>query len=191
MTQIKPCVGVLALQGAFQIHKPHVEALGATYHEVINVRDLEVIDALILPGGESSVMLKLLTLLELKTPLQNFLKTKPAWGICAGGILMARAVHNPSQESLNVMDMEVERNSYGRQLSSMTQVIHNHKVSYIRAPKILQVGPHVQVLSEREGSPTWVECQNLMVTTFHPEIHSTYPSFWHQRLVERIISSQK
>lgn len=178
-------IGVLALQGAFRAHKPHIESLGAEYIEVINKDDFEIIDGLIVPGGESSTMLKLIHSVGIKDPLVEFMKTNPAWGICAGAILMAKRVYGPEQESLGVVNIEVTRNAYGRQLDSFEEIVSNYKVSYIRAPKISKTDFNLKVLGSREESPTWVESDLHMVTTFHPEMNLNYGSPWHQRLVEK------
>ena len=176
-------VGVLALQGAFQLHQPHIEALGAKYVEVVKPRDFGGIDGIILPGGESSVMLQLITAVGCQSSLQEYLKSKPAWGVCAGAILMAKTVKNPIQFSFGALDIEVERNGYGRQLDSTHEEIDGYKVAYIRAPKISRVDPRLQVLSRRAGLATWVESGTSMVTTFHPEMNLEFPSPWHQRLL--------
>lgn len=181
-------LGVLALQGAFALHRQHIEALGAEYKEVVDDRHFNEIDGLILPGGESSAMLKLIDFVGLERALCAFLSAKPAWGICAGAILMAREVTNPSQKSYGVIDMVIERNSYGRQVDSIQEVLDGCVVSYIRAPRIIDVGQEVLVLSKRDDFPTWVESQRSMVTTFHPELGPA-PSPWHQRFLARTISA--
>lgn len=181
-----PKIGVLALQGAFELHRAHLESLGAQYVEVTKRCDFQKIDALILPGGESGVMLKLIDLMGIKDALSDFMRTKPAWGICAGAILMAKSVRGPEQWSFGALDIEVERNAYGRQLESSIELVRYelgaYAVSYIRAPKISATGPGVKILSHREGRPTWVEKGNLMATTFHPETNSAVPSPWHRML---------
>ena len=177
-------IGVLALQGAFQLHRSHLEAAGAEYVEVIEPRDLESIDGIILPGGESGTMLKLIDSVCIHKALADFLYAKPAWGICAGAILMARTVCNPTQKSFGTVDIEIERNAYGRQRESSEEIIKGYQVSYIRAPRISLVGPSVKVLCTRGESPSWVECAKQMVTTFHPEINLKTPSPWHVRFIE-------
>lgn len=177
-------IGVLALQGAFRLHRPHLEAAGADYVEVIEPRDLESIDGIVLPGGESGTILKLIDSVCIHKALADFLNLNPAWGICAGAILMAKSVCNPTQESFRTIDIEIERNAYGRQRESSEEIIEGYKVSYIRAPRINLVGPSVNVLSTRGESPSWVECGKQMVTTFHPEINPMTPSPWHERFIE-------
>ncbi|HAZ14570.1 MAG: hypothetical protein A2X86_15675 [Bdellovibrionales bacterium GWA2_49_15] len=172
-------IGVLALQGAIKLHQAHLEALGAKYIEVTGEKHLKEIDGLILPGGESSVMLKLVDIVGLGTELKAFAKSKPVWGICAGAILMARSVSCPIQPSYNVIDISIQRNAYGRQLESTEQIIDGYYVSFIRAPRILMVGKNVSVMKNLNNDPIWVESGNLMVTTFHPEINNATPSPWH------------
>ena len=179
-------VGVLALQGAFSLHKPHLEALGAEYFEVTRPIDFGRIDALILPGGESSVMLKLLESLEMNQAFIAFLKSeRPVWGICAGAILLSKRVRNPVQISFGLIDIEIQRNSYGRQLESFDSDIDGYTVSFIRAPRILSVGAHIEIRSTQDGSPTWIECDHFTLTTFHPELNLNFPSPWHERLVQK------
>jgi 5'-phosphate synthase pdxT subunit len=184
-SQAKIRIGVLAVQGAFQAHKPHIEALGAEYVEVLTRKDFENINGLILPGGESSTMLKLVDFVKIRDAIKEFLKTKPVWGICAGAILMANKVYDPEQESFGAIDIEVTRNAFGRHRESFEEIINDYKVSYIRAPKITKISLGLTVLSFWEGSPTWVESDLHLVTTFHPEMNLDYGSPWHLRLIER------
>jgi len=178
-------IGVLALQGAITLHRPHIEALGAEYIEVTQSEHLDRVDGLILPGGESGTMLKLMKITGIENALSIFLKERPAWGICAGAILMAKSVKNPEQRSFSAIDIEIERNAYGRQLDSSEDTIDGYNVAYIRAPRIVSTGPTVETFSRRDGFPTWVEQGQSMVTTFHPEINLKTPSPWHQRLFDR------
>lgn len=184
-SKTKVRIGVLALQGAFQVHRSHLESLEAEYIEVVNTEDFAIIDGLILPGGESSTMLKLIDLVSIKDPLMKFMKAYPTWGICAGTILMAKKVYGPEQESFGIMNIEVTRNAYGRQLESSEEIIDDYKVSYIRAPKISKANPDLKVLGSRVDSPTWIESDLHMVTTFHPELNLQCGSPWHRRLIEK------
>ena len=185
MTNIqKPKIGVLALQGAFHLHRPHIEAAHGEYVEVVIPHDFEKIQALILPGGESSTMLKLIDHVGLFKSLENFTKSKPVWGICAGAILLAKTVMHPKQFSFGVIDIEIERNSYGRQKQSCYESVNSYQVSYIRAPKITKASPKTIVHTQREGYPTWVTQTNVMVTTFHPETNLSLPSPWHRQLIQ-------
>lgn len=176
-------IGVLSLQGAFALHRPHIEATGAVYREVVTTKDFAQIDGLIIPGGESGVMLKLIDTLGIEDTLHEFLQTKPSWGICAGAILLAKTVTNPTQKSFGLVDVTIERNSYGRQLQSSEETVASYKVSYIRAPRITKVGSRVQVLAQRDEDPTWVESGPRFLTTFHPETNLNYPSPWHKKLL--------
>ncbi len=184
-------IGVLALQGAFKLNQSHIEALGLQYVEVVTAEDLERIDGLILPGGESAVMLNLMDAVGIKHSLQKFLNEKPVWGICAGAILMAKTVKNPDQFSFGTMDIEIERNAYGRQLESSQGIVDGYEVSYIRAPRILKVDTNLKVLSRRDELATWVESDFSMVTTFHPEANLKFPSPWHRRFADRCEKSRR
>ena len=170
------------MQGAFRLHEAHIEALGAEYVEVVNRESMASVDALILPGGESGVMLKLLDQLGLVDDLAQTLRSKPVWGICAGAILMAETVTNPVQRSFGAIAVQVERNAYGRQRESTEALVDGYLVSYIRAPRIATVGPSAQVKAWRDNDPVWVEAGRLMVTTFHPETNPSVPSPWHRRI---------
>lgn len=179
-------IGIFALQGAVTPHFPHLNAIGATFSEVRAADDLKSIDGLILPGGESSTMLKLIDIYEMKSALADFFKTKPAWGICAGAILMAREVHHPNQFSFGAMDTVVTRNAYGSQLDSFYSEVDDYPVSFIRAPVIDAVGTGVRVRAEYNGKPIWVEEGRHMATTFHPELTPSYPSPMHQRFASLV-----
>lgn len=179
-------IGIFALQGAVTPHFKHLEALGATFQEVRAAEDLKNIDALILPGGESSTMLKLIDVYGMKDALADFFKTKPAWGICAGAILMAKTVKNPEQFSFGAVDIAVTRNAYGSQLDSFYSEVDDYPVSFIRAPVIENVGAGAVIKAKYHDKPIWVEQGNKMVTSFHPELTPAYPSPMHQRLASLI-----
>ena len=168
-------VGVLALQGDFEAHRKALERAGARAMEVRTASQLEACDGLVLPGGESTTMLKLLQQEKLLEPLKRFGESKPIYGTCAGAILLAREVTNPSQASLNLMDIAVERNGYGRQIDSRiarvaTEEGGEFEAVFIRAPVIRRAGAGVHVLARYQGDPVWVEQGRHMVTTFHPEL---------------------
>ena len=169
-----PRVGVLALQGDFVAHCKALAAAGAEVVEVRTAAQLAAVDGLVIPGGESTTMLKLLRIENLFEELQNFGSHKPIFGTCAGAILLARDVINPSQESLGLMDIGVERNAYGRQLDSRVAKIgldgDDLEAVFIRAPIIRRVGPGVRVLAEYNGDPVLAEEGRHMVATFHPEL---------------------
>lgn len=179
-------VGILALQGCIDPHRPHVEALGFEFKEVKTTKHLEDVDAYILPGGESTTMLRLINSFGLKEVLAMEFAVKPVWGICAGAILMASKVTRPKQESFKLLDFEIERNGYGRQLQSAEVDIKDYPVSFIRAPIINKVSDDIEVVSEYQNTPVWLKTQQYMVTTFHPELTKRYPSQMHKEFGELI-----
>ena len=145
--------------------------------------DLKSIDGLVIPGGESTTMLKLVNFMDLKEPLREFAREKPVFGTCAGAILLAREVRNPEQESFGIIDLTVERNGYGRQIDSRVANIHPgsefRKARGRRAiwkrclsalPSFGASGPGVNVLAQYEGDPVLVEQGRHLVATFHPEL---------------------
>jgi 5'-phosphate synthase pdxT subunit len=169
-------VGVLALQGDFEAHEKALTKAGAEPVTVRTPRELQSVDGLVLPGGESTTMLNLLHRLGMFEPLREFGKSKPIFGTCAGVILMANQVTHPEQESLNLMDLTVERNGYGRQIDSSVGEIQfgqgKLEAVFIRAPVILRAGPEVNVLAEHRGHPVLVEQGLHLGATFHPELSS-------------------
>jgi 5'-phosphate synthase pdxT subunit len=182
-------VGVLALQGDFEAHRKALEKAGARAIEVRTAEQLAQSDGLIIPGGESTTMLKLLDLENLTEAVRKFGESKPIYGTCAGAILLAREVTRPSQASLDLMDIAVERNGYGRQIDSrIAKVAVNgggeFEAVFIRAPIIRKVGPDARILASYQGDPVWVEQGRHMVTTFHPEL--TDDPRVHQRFVEKL-----
>ena len=177
-------VGVLALQGDFAAHGAALERAGAAPVYVRERAQLDEIAGLILPGGESSTMLKLLRSENLFDDLAEFGGRKPMFGTCAGAILMARDVTHPAQESLGLMDIAVERNAYGRQLDSRVVDLDPSpefarrtapgklEAVFIRAPIIRRAGHGIRVLAEYGGDPVLVEQGRHLVATFHPELGS-------------------
>jgi 5'-phosphate synthase pdxT subunit len=175
-------VGILALQGDFEAHAKAVERAGAEPVLIRSAEELKSIDGLVIPGGESTTMLKLLNFMDLKEPLLEFAREKPVFGTCAGAILLAQEVRNPAQESLGLMDLDVDRNAYGRQIDSRVANIHpdvdfqtrtgagDLEAVFIRAPIIRRTGPDVRVLAQYEGDPVLVEQGRHLVATFHPEL---------------------
>lgn len=181
----KPVIGVLALQGCVERHRPHVEAAGASFCAVKTSEQFDAVDAFIIPGGESTTMLKLIENFNLWESLERNLKSKPVWGICAGVILLADKVTNPAQKSFGVLPIEVERNGYGRQLDSHTAQVDGYNVSFIRAPVITKIsGKNIETLAEHEGNPVWLKNGKAMCTTFHPELTLDYPSPMHKQFIE-------
>lgn len=172
----KKKVGVLALQGDFEAHERALKRAGAEPVEVRSAADLQHIDGLVIPGGESTTMLKLLEEEKLLEPLREFAGKRPIFGTCAGAILLASQVSHPSQPSLGLMDIDVERNAYGRQLDSRIARLHPEGIEgdleavFIRAPIIRRVGKGAKVLANYEGAPVLVEQGRHLVATFHPEL---------------------
>lgn len=168
-------IGVLALQGDFAAHRRRLEELGAEVIEVRKPEQLDDIDGLVIPGGESSTFLKLLGEYGF-TKLNEFVHTKPVFGTCAGSILLAKEVENPPQHGLGAIDITVRRNAYGRQIdSSIVESLTKLgpeplEQVYIRAPRIERTGPDVEVLAERNGYPVLVRQGRVMAATFHPEL---------------------
>ncbi len=180
----KLLIGVLALQGAVQPHKAHIEAAGADFMAVKTAADFEKIDALILPGGESTTMLKLIERFDLWDSLADQFTKKPVWGICAGSILLAETVLSPTQKSFAALPITVERNGYGRQLDSHHVDINGYPVSFIRAPIITEVGQGVEVIASHNDRPAWVKKGHIMATAFHPELTLDFPSPMHRAFID-------
>jgi 5'-phosphate synthase pdxT subunit len=183
-----PNIGVLALQGAFDVHAKRLTELGASAHLIRKPEDLVApaghwkpeaqwkIDALVIPGGESTTFLKHLERAGFYSVLDTFVRTKPVFGTCAGCILLAKDVANPPQRSFGVLDIAVERNAYGRQNDS---VILNADTSlpggpmemvFIRAPRIARLGPGIEVLARRNNDPVLIRSGRILAATFHPEL---------------------
>ena len=165
-------VGVLALQGAFEVHARVVRELG---HRAVLVRapkDVEGLDALILPGGESTVQLDLIGRLELEAPLRALVaRGVPVLATCAGLILVAGTVRRPEQRSFGFVDVTVERNAWGRQVDSFeARSDRGRELVFIRAPRIVATGPGVEVLDTFDGEPVLVRQGNVTGATFHPEL---------------------
>lgn len=181
-------IGVLALQGDFAAHCEALRTAGAIPVEVRTAEDLRGVDGLVLPGGESTTMLKLLDLEQLFEPLAEFGREKPIFGTCAGAILLAKEVVNPMQRSLGLMDLTVERNGYGRQIDSRISNIdiegHPAEAVFIRAPIIRRTGPDVSVIATYENAPVLASQGLHMVATFHPELSKT--NTVHARFVEAV-----
>ncbi len=181
-------IGVLALQGNFAAHCEALRAAGAIPVEVRTADDLREVDGLVLPGGESTTMLKLLDVENLFEPLVEFGREKPIFGTCAGAILLAKEVVHPVQRSLGLMDLTVERNGYGRQIDSRISKIdvegHPAEAVFIRAPIIRRVGPDVSVLASYQNNPVLASQGPHMVATFHPELSKT--NLVHARFVEAV-----
>ena len=189
-------VGVLSLQGDFAAHGAALERAGAEPVYVREREQLGAIDGLVIPGGESTTMLKLLRQDGLMDALAEFGRHKPVFGTCAGAILMAAEVCIPAQESLARRDIAVERNAYGRQIDSRVTVLDPEpefqrrtapgklEAVFIRAPVIRRVNGGGKVLARYEGDPVLVEQGRHLVATFHPEL--TADSRVHALFLEKL-----
>ena len=166
-------IGVLALQGDFDAHRRRLEELGANVVLVKKPEQLDEIDGLVIPGGESSTFLKLLGE-EGFERLREFVRTKPTFGTCAGAILLAREVENPKQAGLGALDITVRRNAYGRQVDSSIRegrfLNDPIEMVFIRAPKIERVGAGVDVVAIEGRDTVMVRKGKTLAATFHPEL---------------------
>jgi len=171
-------IGVLALQGDYEAHARAFRSAGARTALVRKPEELEGLEGLVLPGGESTTMLRFLEKKGFFETLGAFVAATPCFATCAGCILVAREVLHPRQHSLGVLDATVERNAYGRQIDSTILTLPTElpgpplEMVFIRAPRIARVGPGVQVLAQRDGFPVLVRQADLLVATFHPEMTS-------------------
>jgi 5'-phosphate synthase pdxT subunit len=190
-------IGILAIQGDYEAHAGVLERLGVAHTYVRNPADLAGLSGIILPGGESSTHLKVMTEEGLFDALKQFAANGGAFfGTCAGAILLARDVHGPSQASLGLIDMSVLRNGYGRQLASDVHSgptkLHKEPLEmvFIRAPIIESIGPGVEVLAEDAGHPVLVEQGRVLASTFHPELTSDNTVHQHFLDVARLHSHE-
>jgi 5'-phosphate synthase pdxT subunit len=180
-------IGVLALQGDFDAHRRRLEELGAQVVLVKKPEQLDQIDGLVIPGGESGTFLKLLGDAGFEK-LKQFVNAKPTFGTCAGAILLASEVENPPQAGLGALNIRIRRNAYGRQIDSSIREGKflgdlNHLLNqphapdglplemvFIRAPKIVQVGEGVDIIATEGSDPVAVRQGRAMAATFHPEL---------------------
>jgi pyridoxal 5'-phosphate synthase pdxT subunit len=172
-------IGVLALQGDFALHVQALKECGADPVEVRKPEQLADVDGLVIPGGESTTLLNLMDEWRFVPALEKFhAEGKPTFGTCAGLILLAREVDNPRQLSLGFIDVDVERNSYGRQRESfeargealLDGVATPIQMMFIRAPRIRRVGEGVEVLARQNGDPVMARQGTVLVASFHPEV---------------------
>jgi 5'-phosphate synthase pdxT subunit len=172
-------VGVLALQGDFGLHRKALDRIGVASLEVRMPAQLEEVAGLIIPGGESTTLLKLMDAWDFVPALEKFHTTgRPIFGTCAGMILLAREVQNPAQFSLGLIDLTVERNAYGRQKESFEAVGSADlgrgrvplKMVFIRAPRIRRLGPAATPLAEHQGECVMARQGTVVVAAFHPEL---------------------
>ncbi len=171
-------IGVLALQGDFDAHRRRLKQLGAEVVLLKKPEQLDQIDGLVIPGGESGTFLKLLGEAGFEK-LKQFVHSKPTFGTCAGAILLASEVENPKQSGLGALDIRIRRNAYGRQVDSSiregrfiegTPNGSPIEMVFIRAPKIERVGPEVEVIATEGNDPVAVRQGRAMAATFHPEL---------------------
>ena len=178
-------VGILAVQGDFQAHGKALDRLGTAWRFVKKPAELDGLSGLILPGGESTTFLKFLQEEALFEPIRRFASSRPVFGTCAGAILLAEKVENPSQDSLGLLHVTIRRNGYGRQLSSSVQTVEAEpelqagpeagtplEAVLIRAPVILRTAPQVRVLARLHGQAVLVREGSVLAGTFHPELTS-------------------
>jgi len=166
-------IGVLALQGDFDAHRKRLEELGAEVVLIKKPQQLDEIDGLVIPGGESGTFLKLLGE-EGFAKLKDFVRAKPTFGTCAGCILLAAEVENPKQAGLGALDITVRRNAYGRQIDSSIRegrfLNDPIEMVFIRAPKIERLGAGVEVIATEGRDPVFVRQGKTLAATFHPEL---------------------
>lgn len=188
-----PRVGILALQGAVDKHARHLEAVGARPRTVLLPGDLDELDAIVLPGGESTTMSRLLRTSGLFDPLKRFMETHPVLATCAGMILLASDVDRLPYEPFGLMDISVERNAWGRQIFSFHEYIswmddpEPLKAVFIRAPRVLRMGAKVELLSSIKDEPVALRQGRLVALAFHPEL--TEDSRVHRWWLEQIPGS--
>lgn len=193
-------VGILSLQGCVEQHAHYLRELGAQPRFVYQKDDLAGLHGLILPGGESTVMLKLAHELGMWDALKALARDIPYWGICAGSILMATHVENPEQPCLGVMDLRVRRNAYGRQRESFEGSVciepdpppspdegtqqREEPAVFIRAPQFVSWGPNVRIAGRVQGKAVYLDDGQHCVTAFHPELTSS--GWFHERFLKRL-----
>jgi pyridoxal 5'-phosphate synthase pdxT subunit len=191
----KMTIGVLAIQGDYEAHKVRLEQLGAKVILVRKPAQLNKIDGIVIPGGESSTFLNFLAEQGFLEKLRDFVSTKPTFGTCAGAILLAKQVENPPQLSLDAMDIRVRRNAYGRQIDSSIREARTKlgdkplEMVFIRAPRIMSTGKSVEVLAKAGGDPVLVRQGKTMAATFHPELSDD--TRVHQEFIDMVKRSSR
>lgn len=190
-------VGVLALQGDFPMHEQRLRALGCQVTEVRTPNDLVSLEALIWPGGESTTMTRIMSA-ELRAALTDFCSSHPVWGTCAGMIMLAHSDPDPRVRSLELADVHVNRNGWGRQVHSFEAELrvvpelagqHPPVGMFIRAPRITRVGAAVKVLAWYRDEPVAVQQGQMLLSTFHPEL--TGDDRFHRLFLSWILSPQR
>jgi pyridoxal 5'-phosphate synthase pdxT subunit len=168
-------IGVLAVQGDFDAHRKRLEELGAQVVLVRKPEQLDEIEGLVIPGGESGAFLRILGERGLKK-LKEFVRLKPTFGTCAGAIMLAKEITNPEQVGLGALDVRIRRNAYGRQIDSSIRTGQTvlpggpMEMVFIRAPRIERLGPGVEVVASQGNDPVVVRQGRVMAATFHPEL---------------------
>ena len=189
-------IGVLELQGNFESHHKILKKLGYDSVGVKSSSDLDCIDGLVLPGGESTTMSLLIDSFNLRDSLLDFSKNKPILGTCAGLILMAKNIENePKVNPLGILDITVNRNAYGRQIMSKKEQLNmkfdsksvDFEVTLIRAPKIIEIGDETQILLELDDSPIAIYNGMHMGLSFHPELDGV--TLFHDSLFRGLVNS--
>lgn len=191
-------IGVLALQGAFAKHVEMLNSLGVEAKEVRTLQDLEGCDGLIIPGGESTTMMRQIDFIKLADDLKEFAQEKPLFGTCAGLILMSHEVLTSQMIPFGILDVAVERNAFGRQAESFIANIEitldqhtdkNFPAVFIRAPRIRSCGSPVQTLAKFQDEPVLVQQGMHMGATFHPEL--THNAFIHRYFLSLVKERKK
>ena len=192
MLTAESTIGVLALQGDFDAHRRRLEELGAKVVLVKKPEQLDEVDGLIIPGGESSTFLKLLGDAGFEK-LKDFVRLKPTFGTCAGAILLAKEVENPAQSGLGAIDIGIRRNAYGRQIdSSIREGLFRGspiEMVFIRAPKISRLGDGIEIVATEGNDPVVVRQGKTMAATFHPELSDD--TRIHQAFLDLVQNSKK
>lgn len=172
-------IGILTIQGDFDAHRKLLERLGAEVRPVLYEKDLDDLDGLVIPGGESTTISKGMQRLGLYEPLRKRIEEGlPVLGTCAGAILLSREARNHAVPVLGVLDVTSIRNAYGTQVNSFAATLNGTaddgleglRCVFIRAPQLKDPGPEVKVLAQVDGSPVFVQQDNVLATTFHPEL---------------------
>ncbi|HQU73767.1 MAG: pyridoxal 5'-phosphate synthase glutaminase subunit PdxT [Calditrichaeota bacterium] len=188
-------VGVLALQGDFYLHARRLEEIGVRAPLVKKPEALFQCDALVMPGGESTTLVKLMRNIGLYEAIPEFAREKPVFGTCAGAILLSKGVRNHPVAALGLIDIDIERNAYGTQIDSFTDDIdlalpdfpeaQQVRGVFIRAPRIVRVGEAVRKVGFHRGEVVMVQSGNILAATFHPEVAET--RLIHRYFVEKMV----